>query len=78
MRVLLLYDEVGSHALPRAYLRDLRASEVSCSAFHTTRGPRNRFQLNFRSHRKIMVVDGCTAFVGGHNVGDEYLWLGPL
>jgi len=78
VRVLLLYDEVGSHALPRAYVRDLRAAGVSCSAFHTTRGPRNRFQLNFRNHRKIVVVDGRTAFVGGHNVGDEYLGLGPL
>lgn len=78
VRVSLLYDEVGSHALPRGYTRALTAAGVACSAFHTTRGPRNRFQLNFRNHRKIVVVDGRTAFVGGHNVGDEYLGLGPL
>jgi len=33
----------------------------------------NRFQLNFRNHRKIVVVDGRTAYVGGLNVGDEYM-----
>eukprot|EP00831_Metopus_contortus_P047614 TRINITY_DN38496_c0_g1_i1.p1 TRINITY_DN38496_c0_g1~~TRINITY_DN38496_c0_g1_i1.p1 ORF type:complete len:134 (+),score=19.70 TRINITY_DN38496_c0_g1_i1:147-548(+) len=36
-------------------------------------GKRNRFQLNFRNHRKIVVIDGKSAFVGGHNIGDEYL-----
>ena len=35
----------------------------------------NRFQLNFRNHRKIVVVDGLVAWIGGHNVGDEYLGL---
>ena len=36
-------------------------------------GLTNKFQLNFRNHRKIVVVDGHTAFVGGLNVGDEYM-----
>ncbi len=38
---------------------------------------RNRLQLNFRNHRKIVVVDGRCAFVGGLNVGDEYMGLKP-
>ena len=46
--------------------------------FHSRRGPRNHFQINFRNHRKIVVVDGHTAWIGGHNVGDEYLGKGPL
>ena len=41
--------------------------------FDTTKGLVNRLQINFRNHRKIVVVDGKTAFVGGHNVGDEYM-----
>ena len=76
--VHVLYDEVGSHALPRAYLESLQAAGVKVSAFRTTQGWRNRFQLNFRNHRKIVVVDGRTAFVGGLNVGDEYVGRGPL
>ena len=35
------------------------------------------FQINFRNHRKIVVVDGHTAWVGGHNVGDEYMGRDP-
>jgi cardiolipin synthase len=73
VRVHFLYDEIGSHKLPAAYLDDLLSAGVNVSGFKTTRGPGNRFQLNFRNHRKIVVVDGQTAFVGGHNVGDAYL-----
>src|SRR5262249_11906085 len=39
----------------------------------TSRGLSFRFQINFRNHRKIVVVDGRLGFVGGMNVGDEYL-----
>jgi len=73
VRVYLLYDEIGSFALPRAYIEKLRSAGVQVSPFHSTKGKANRFQLNFRNHRKIVVVDGRTAFVGGLNVGDEYL-----
>jgi cardiolipin synthase len=45
--------------------------------FHTTKGFANRFQINFRNHRKIVVADGRIAFVGGHNVGVEYLGKNP-
>ncbi len=76
--IRLLYDEIGSHALPSGYVETLRAGGVEVSAFHTTQGQRNRFQLNFRNHRKIVVVDGQVAFIGGLNVGDEYLGRGPL
>jgi cardiolipin synthase len=45
--------------------------------FKTNRGRANRLQINFRNHRKVVVVDGHTAYVGGHNVGDEYLGRHP-
>ena len=73
VRVYLLYDHIGSHGLPSAYLEGLRSAGVHVEAFRTTKGPRNRFQINFRNHRKIVVVDGRTAYIGGHNVGDEYM-----
>jgi cardiolipin synthase len=77
VRVYFLYDEVGSHDLPRAYKDELRAAGIEVYDFHTQKGPRNRFQLNFRNHRKVVVVDGKVAWVGGHNVGDEYLGRDP-
>ena len=77
VRVCMLYDEIGSKGLPESYLDRLRAAGVEVSSFKPTQGKRNRFQLNFRNHRKMVVVDGVTGWVGGHNVGDEYLGLDP-
>lgn len=71
VRVYFVYDEVGSHRLPKKYLAELRDAGVEVSPFNSTR--RNRFQINFRNHRKIVVIDGRQAFVGGLNVGDEYV-----
>ena len=73
VRVYVLYDEIGSLSLSNRYLQEMRAAGVQTSAFQTTRGRQNRFQLNFRNHRKVVVVDGRQAFTGGLNVGDEYL-----
>lgn len=75
--VYFLYDEIGSHKLPAEYIRKLQTAGVVTAAFHTTKGKTNRFQLNFRNHRKILVVDGKIAYVGGHNVGDEYMGRHP-
>ncbi len=77
VRVYFLYDEVGSHKLNEGYLRDLAASGVEVSAFRSSRGFRHRFQLNFRNHRKVLVVDGREGWVGGFNVGVEYLGQHP-
>lgn len=72
----LLYDEIGSK-LPASYLDELRRAGVDVRPFHSTRGESNRFQLNFRNHRKVVIVDGKEAWVGGLNVGDEYKSLNP-
>lgn len=75
--VHVLYDGIGSHALPNTYSTILRDGGVQIKAFATRSGWLNRFQVNFRNHRKIVVVDGLRGFVGGHNVGDEYLGKQP-
>ena len=73
VRIYFVYDEIGSHKLGRRYVRSLREAGVEIHAFHSTQGPSNRFQINFRNHRKIVVCDGRVGFVGGNNVGDEYV-----
>jgi len=76
--VYVLFDEIGSSGFARTKLyRELRDAGVNIAAFNTTQGRRNRFQLNFRNHRKIVSVDGRSAWIGGHNVGDEYLGENP-
>ena len=64
-------DGVRILKLPGRYIRELREAGVHIRPFHSNR--RNRFQINFRNHRKIMIVDGRVAYVGGLNVGDEYM-----
>jgi cardiolipin synthase len=73
VRVHFLYDEIGSIKLPDGYVEAMRAASIEVTAFKTTQGFRNRFQINFRNHRKLLVVDGRTGFIGGHNLGNEYL-----
>ena len=77
VRVSFLYDEIGSADLPKSYLDELRTAGIEIFPFNTRKGKGNRFQINFRNHRKIVVVDGRVAWVGGHNVGDEYLGKDP-
>jgi len=76
VKIFFLYDEVGCHSLSRQWLQGLRESGARVEGFKTTRGWGNRFQLNFRNHRKLVLVDGREAITGGLNVGDEYLGRG--
>ena len=73
VRIYLLYDALGSNELSNHCIQRLTAAGIRVQSFHTVGGRANRFQINFRNHRKIVVVDGCHAWVGGLNVGDEYL-----
>jgi len=73
VKTFFLYDEIGSIKLPVAYLDVMRKEGVEVTGFKTTKGRSNRFQINFRNHRKLLVVDGRTGFIGGNNLGEEYL-----
>jgi len=73
VRVYFLYDEIGCIKLPDTYLDVMRDNAIEVSGFKTTKGRSNRFQINFRNHRKLLIVDGKSGFIGGNNLGDEYL-----
>ena len=73
VRCYLLYDEIGCIATPRRYWEGFREGGVEVRAFGSTRRLRGRFEPNFRNHRKVVVCDGSCAFVGGNNVGVEYV-----
>lgn len=74
--VRLLYDEVGCLRLSNQYISRLLDAGVDVRSFNTRQGFVNRFQINFRNHRKLLVVDGQTSVVGGMNVADEYTGKG--
>ncbi|MGE0173550.1 MAG: cardiolipin synthase [Oligoflexales bacterium] len=68
--IFLLLDHIGSFFLTQSYLKDLSDSGVHIAKFLPLR---LNLQINFRNHRKLVVVDGRSAFLGGLNVGVEYL-----
>ncbi|WP_091999070.1 cardiolipin synthase [Marinobacter pelagius] len=73
VEVWFLYDDIGSAFLPRRYLRELSRAGARVASFGDGNIRRRRFQINFRNHRKLLVCDGKVGFVGGINLGDEYL-----
>ncbi len=73
VRVRVLYDSVGCWRLGRGYRRELADAGVAVREFFPVLFPVIRRELNYRNHRKILVVDGMTGYVGGLNIGDEYL-----
>jgi cardiolipin synthase A/B len=73
VHVRFLYDAVGSWKLSRAYIEELREAGVEMVPFSPVRLPFLNNKINFRNHRKIIVIDGTVGFVGGLNIGDEYL-----
>ena len=78
VRVRLLYDAVGSWSLKRGFVKDLEDAGIDCRSFMPVALPIFRRQMNFRNHRKIVVVDGAVGFTGGLNIGVEYEGRGPL
>ena len=73
VKVRVLYDEIGSLRLDKAFREGLLAGGVEAAVFSTNQSDGRKYQLNFRNHRKILVVDGATGFAGGLNIGDEHL-----
>ncbi len=77
VHVRFMTDAVGSYGLPTTYLETLRQAGIEVADPRELRGPNYRFQLNYRNHRKTVIIDGEIGFIGGHNVGVEYLGQSP-
>lgn len=73
VEVRVLVDGVGSLGLSRRFFAELLAAGGEVRYFMPLRPSPAAATLNFRNHRKLLIADGCTAYTGGVNVGDEYL-----
>ena len=73
VEVRLLYDSVGSRSLSRNVLNKLINEGGKVGEFFPSWLKFININMNFRNHRKIVVIDNNVGFVGGFNVGDEYL-----
>lgn len=77
VEVRLIYDDVGSWDLSNDYIKELTDAGVIAHAFIPVRFPRFAQKINFRNHRKIVIVDGKIGFIGGLNIADRYLYGTP-
>jgi cardiolipin synthase A/B len=73
VEVRFMYDAVGSIGLSKSFLKEMRDAGIEIGVFGAVRFLALSSRVNYRNHRKIVVIDGNTAFMGGLNVGDEYL-----
>ena len=73
VQVRFIYDDFGSRSIRRKLVPRLRRAGVKAFPFHKIIFLLLANRLNYRNHRKIIVVDGTTAFVGGINVSDRYI-----
>jgi cardiolipin synthase A/B len=74
VKVRVIYDDVGSWNLKNDVVRGMQDAGIEIFPFMPVRFPWLTNKINFRNHRKIVVVDGIKGFVGGLNIADKYLY----
>ncbi|KAA3639947.1 MAG: cardiolipin synthase [Proteobacteria bacterium] len=73
VEVRFIYDDFGSFTIGRQLLKKMHASGIKTTPFYRLRLHAITHRINYRNHRKIVVIDGNCAFTGGINVGDNYI-----
>lgn len=73
VKVRLLYDDVGCNKVKKAFFQEMRDAGADVYAFLHVRFPMLTDKVNYRNHRKIVVIDGKVGFFGGMNVADRYV-----
>lgn len=73
VEVRLIYDDVGSWKAKRAFFNDMEAKGVEVQPFLKVAFKILTSRVNYRNHRKIVVIDGKVGFVGGMNIADRYI-----
>jgi cardiolipin synthase len=73
VEVRLIFDDVGSWSLPKKFIKEFTSAGVQVYPFMEVKFPMFTSKMNYRNHRKIIVVDGKIAFMGGMNIANRYL-----
>lgn len=73
VEVRLIYDDVGCWNVPRRYFEEMRASGIDVNSFLPVHFPQFTRKVNYRNHRKMIVVDGNTGYIGGMNIALRYI-----
>ncbi|MDD2447587.1 MAG: cardiolipin synthase [Tissierellia bacterium] len=75
LEVKLLVDGMGGRTLTKKFLKPFIDAGGQVAIFMPPLIPVINIRINYRNHRKITIIDGKEAYLGGFNVGDEYLGL---
>lgn len=75
VEVRVLYDDSGSKQFSRKLAKELRNAGVQFVPFFPGKLPLINIRMNYRNHRKLVIIDGKVGYIGGFNIGDEYLGL---
>jgi cardiolipin synthase A/B len=78
IEVRFMYDDVGSWGLKNTFIRELRQAGVKTFAFMPVKFPQLTSRINYRNHKKILIIDGRIGFMGGINISDKYVSEGEL
>lgn len=73
VQVRIIYDDFGSSSIRKRIVKELREAGVQIFPFYVIRLPMFASRINYRDHRKIIIVDGAIGFVGGINISDRYI-----
>ncbi len=72
VEVRFLYDDFGSHRLGKKFIKKLRYAGVQTAPFYKIIWYAFASRINYRNHRKIVIIDGMVSFIGGINMSDKY------
>ena len=72
VEVRFMYDDFGSHGLGKKFIKRLEDAGVETAPFYKIKWYALASRLNYRNHRKIIVIDGRRSFIGGINISDKY------
>ena len=75
VEIRVLFDAMGCRLVPHSYWKKLSESGIQTAEFFPAILKRLQLRINYRNHRKIVVIDNRVAYVGGFNIGSEYLGL---
>nr|WP_320057613.1 cardiolipin synthase [uncultured Bacteroides sp.] len=73
VEIRIIYDDVGCWHVPNRFFEEMKDEGIEVRAFLKVRFPLFTSKVNYRNHRKIVVIDGRVGFVGGMNLAERYI-----
>ncbi len=73
IKIRLLVDHFGGRNIPKSTINKLKKARISVAFFFPSITKHFNLRTNYRNHRKLIIIDGSIGYIGGFNIGDEYL-----